>query len=201
MISTEREILLALYALYLWDCIHWLSIEQVAFVRLSKRWVRKQITPLSFTLLGRMPILRNPVSTTPGLIICSELDDPLDLPLDTKRLRKRILLLRRELFPLSVCAGISATYLLLILPTLILMGGLVALWKLLALTFLLLHLLVVSEFYIAGRQWREKAPKSFAETLIAICLNPLTAIRSADALMNWEFSKTKVTAIETALSR
>jgi hypothetical protein len=201
MINTEREILLVLYVLYLWDCIHWLSIEQVAFVRLSKRWVRKQINPLSFTLLGRMPVLRNPIFTSPGLIISNELHECLDVPLDSKRLRKRILMVRRELFPLSVCAGISATYLLLILPTLLLIGLFAALWKILALTFLLLHLLVIAEFYIAAREWREKAPKSFAEILIAICLNPLTAIRSADTLMNWEFSKTKPAVIEAALCR
>ena len=194
--TTEHYLLALLYALYLWDCIHWLSPGKVAFVRAGTRWVRKQPTAQSFTLLNRMPILRNPASVGPGLILCS--DTATDSP-SPRRVRATLRLLDKQLLWLSLFATMSATYLLLLLPAVILLGRFVAVWKPMGMMVLLLHIAVVIAFYRSARNWRATAPKSFWEAFAASALNPLSALRAADQIMVWTLSNITRAAVEAAV--
>jgi hypothetical protein len=194
--STEKELLALLYALYLWDCIHWLNPGQVAFVRAGKRWQRREPTAHSFTLLNRLPILRNPASMRPGLIVCGETTSAGPTP---RRIRATIRLLDKQLLMLSLLATMSASYLLLILPAVILAGRFVVIWKPLAIMIVLLHLAVVVEFYRTARAWRTESPRSFWEHFAASALNPLSALRAPDQIMLWTLSKASASAVETAV--
>jgi len=194
--STEKELLALLYALYLWDCIHWLTPGQVAFIRAGKRWQRREHTAHSFTLLNRLPILRNPASMRPGLIICNETADASPTP---RRIRATIRLLDKQLMMLSLLATMSASYLLLILPAVILAGRFVVIWKPLAIMILLLHLAVVVEFYRIARVWRTQSPRTFWESFAASALNPLSALRAPDHIMLWTLSKATASAAESAI--
>ncbi len=194
--TTEQELLAVLYALYLWDCMHWLSPGQVAFVRSGKQWVRKQANAQSFTLLNRMPIARNPASMSPGLIICSS--SATDKP-SPRRINAILRLLDKRLLLLSLFATMSATYLLLLVPAVILLGRFVAVWKPMAIMVLLLHVALVVEFYRAAKRWRIEAPKSFWEAFAASALNPLAALRAPDQIMIWSFSQATPTALDQAL--
>jgi hypothetical protein len=196
--TTETELLLLLYALYLWDCIHWLNPGQVAFLRAGNRWQRRQLTTHSFTLLNRLPILRNPASMRPGLIVCNEGGGA---ALAARRVRATIRLLDRQLMLLSLFATMSATYLLLILPAVILLGRFVVVWKPLGAMVLLLHITVVVEFYRTAKAWRIQSPRAFWEAFAASALNPLSALRAPDQIMLWTFARTTPAAIETAVDR
>jgi len=194
--SAEKELLALLYALYLWDCIHWLTPGNVAFVRAGKRWQRRELTTHSFTLLNRMPILRKPTSMRPGLIVCSESGGE---NLSPRRIQATIRLLDKQLLLLSLFATMSATYLLVLLPVVILLGRFVIVWKPLAIIVLLLHISVVIEFYRNAAAWRVASPRAFWEAFASSALNPLSALRAPDQIMLWTLSKASPTAIESAL--
>jgi hypothetical protein len=194
--SAEKELLAVLYALYLWDCIHWLAPGHVAFVRAGKRWQRREPTTHSFTLLNRMPILRNPASMRPGLIVCGETGVSTETP---RRIRASIRLLDRQLLLLSLFATMSATYLLILLPAVILLGRFIVVWKPLAVIVLLLHISVVVEFYRTTGVWRATSPRAFWEAFAASALNPLSALRAPDQIMLWTLSQASPAAVDSAL--
>ena len=146
-----------------------------------------------------MPILRNPFSTRAGLIVSS------DTSMGTtdrriKRLGHRISKLQDKLRPLSAAAAFLAVCILVLVPATILSGRFLVFWKPLTLVLLATQFAVAAEFYLAARNWRRLERRSFWESFVAVCLNPLSAIRSADTIMRWNFSRTNISTIIEAVS-
>lgn len=175
---------MVLYGFYALSCLHWIGLEQVAVVWNRKfEWSEKIVGPNSYTLLKRMPLLRNPLSTRPGIAI---------LPImelgKAKLVRAKLRGISYRTRSLAVVAGISGIYLLLFLPVFIYLGLLPLLWKPLSVIMLSLHSLVVIEFIACTRMWRRRDSATFISALISVCLNPVAAIRSADVVCGWKLS-------------
>jgi hypothetical protein len=191
-IDPEQALIATIWVVYLLGCLHWLSPGQVAYVCDRKgSWSAKRIDAKSYTLLGRMPLVRNPFSTKAGLVLLTEpigagvherlfrMNGPA-LSAATRGLRNRTKML-------SLVARISAVYLLAILPGFVAMGLLELLWRQLLIMLLAVHLAVIAEFWACTRLWRRVDGTSYTQTLISVCLNPLAGIRSADSISNWWF--------------
>ena len=97
-----------------------------------------------------------------------------------KRLGRRISKLQDKLRPLSAAAAFLAVCILVLVPATILSGRFLVFWKPLTLVLLATQFAVAAEFYLAARNWRRLERRSFWESFVAVCLNPLSAIRSAD---------------------
>lgn len=195
---TESELVILIYALYLWDCIHWIQNGQTAYLKNGEKWERKQIDRLSFTLLGRMPVVRNPLSTRPGIIVVHASEDLNDHCSDSKSVRRTIRIFRKRAIDLSMYSAISGCLLLLVLPALIMMNLIAAQWKSLAAALFIGHVAVISEFYRTCSDWRLQSRQQFIEALVALSLNPLSAIRCPDVAMKWKFSAVSSHALDIA---
>jgi purine-cytosine permease-like protein len=102
---------------------------------------------------------------------------------------------------LRLSSSISGFYLLVLLPAIVVSGFFLPFWKLLAALFVIFHGLVIAEFFAATRLWRSTDRNSYFQTLIAISLNPLAAIRSADLLSKWVFEQAHPQQLETVLGK
>lgn len=188
MMSIDSELVALIYGLYLWECIYWLKDDQTAYVKNGATWTRKRSSQLSFTLLGRMPVFRNPFSIWPGIVISANVAASETSPSNARSIKRAIRLFRTQSFELCIYSALSGCFLLFLLPAFIMMNMIVAHWKTLVAILLILHLAVLSEFYRTCAEWRSQARKSFVEAFIAISLSPLTAVRCSDAAMRWKFS-------------
>jgi len=182
MPAIELELLIAIYALYLFDCLHWLKPGEAAFMRrFNGEWQRKSCHPEAYTLLGRMPILRNPFDLRPGWLISPAPDSPAP---QLNRFIEESLPHRRMLTALLT---LSAFNLLILLPTVIALNILQTSWRLVATLILITHITVAVEFIAQSTHWRRTDPKSFWREFLAILLNPINALRSADTLCSHLF--------------
>jgi hypothetical protein len=201
MTSSERNFLVVLYALYIWECIYWLLPGEVSFTRSHKHWVMRKVTSLSFTLLGRAPLFRNPASFRAGLIVCKPKSrDATNLPPE-RRLQAQLRWVERRSKFLHLSSTISGFYLLVLLPAIVASGFFLPFWKLLAALLMILHGFVIADFFAATHLWRSTDRNSYFQTLVAISLNPLAAIRSADLLSKWAFERAYPQQLETVLGK
>jgi hypothetical protein len=178
MISSEHELISAVYAIYLFDCLHWLAPGEIAMTRkMVGGWYVRRVEILSFTLLGRLPFLTNPVDFRPGLIRFKEPEFALATS-DHKQLNSICYFGR--LLPLY--CGSGAMLFLLLLPLLAEFGWLPIVWVYLLAALLSIHVLIVTEFLRKGCAWRAEDPASFWRSFTSLCINPLAALRTGDVL-------------------
>jgi len=184
MLSIEREFITLIYAIYAIDCIHWLKPGEEAFTRrILGGWHRQENKDGSFTLLGHMPVVRNPLDLRPGWIVCSDRG--------TKGCGLRAgaahLFLERSLPErhfMTAFSALSALNLLVSLPATLALGLIASRWKFLSILILVTHATLCFELYSQAKRWRQMDRQGFWRNFGAIVLNPISAIRSNDVLCN-----------------
>ncbi len=182
MISPDGELVCVVYALYLFDCIHWIRIGEVAATRgFWTGWKFWKMDDLSFTLLGRMPVLVNPIDFRPGFVRlgsalaqdCETFVNMSDQDSDH---------IRGFSHSLTLCCGCGGVLFLVALPLIVQSGWLSFLWKPLLLMIGIMHTAIVAEFVRNSSEWRIIEPRTFWRTLVAVSLNPISALRAGDVL-------------------
>jgi hypothetical protein len=177
MLPIERELAVAIWALYSIDCVHWLKPGEVAFTRgRGKTWKNHPYREEAFTLLGRMPVIVNPLDLRPGLVVVSAAEE--------SRTQARLEgAARRDLkrrFALVAISYIAAVNLLVLVPALLLKGWFEFAWKVPAASLLATHACILLEVLFGMRKWRRQAPGAFWPEFIALLLNPVGALRASD---------------------
>ena len=181
MTRIETELLAALFLIYAYDCVHWIGPEDRAFTRSSTRdWKSHQRGPLSFTLLGKTPLLVDPLLLFPGYIRIKS-----SSPAPDRALRKVSKQLNR-LWITEMQCRIQAMLLLLFLPWIIWTHRLLYFWQELSAILLCSHLLLMLSFFLALRRNSIARPMSFAAPML---LNPLGATRLLEVLSQGIFDK------------
>jgi len=167
--------LCALFIMYLYDCVYWLGPDEQAFTRTSSDgWKTWQRGPMSFTLLGRIPVVAAPLLVHPGFIRLRGADAA-----NSQRILRKVGRRLNALELLLVLCRTQAILLLVYLPALILLHRLEALWPYFLGVVLLLHTLLC---VFAVRVLRRSKSGSWRTMVSSIALNPLGATRVFDAI-------------------
>jgi hypothetical protein len=170
----ETLFLCAIFALYLSDCVYWLGPDEQAFTRTSRDdWKTWQRGAMTFTLLGRAPILVAPLLVYPGFIRMRA-----DAALHPRTLRKVTRRLNAMQFLLAICRT-QAFLLLVYLPALIVFHRLITLWPYFLGLVLLMHGVLC---FFAGRALRRSKSASWRTAAGSIVFNPLGATRVLDTI-------------------
>ena len=194
MLTVERELTIALYALYAIECIHWLKEGQVAVTRkLDGTWRVHECGAEAYTLLGRMPVFVNPFDLRPSFARI-----PLTVPdMIAARLDKLFATKLPEVEILTAISIFNALNLLLILPLFLVIGFIPVWWEIWAGFALLGHIALNVGFFLQGRDWRRSDAGSFWRELLSILLNPLAALRCGDVLLR-EIAKVDLSSDQKA---
>lgn len=200
MIFPDHELILVIYGLYAFECLHWLQPKYVAFVRnWTGRWSAVEYDDSSFTLLGRKPYFVNPLPFSPGLIVCSwtrngegevqphSASAPSILQEGTSEITEegieRLASLSSPV--LSILTSLLATYLLLILPYIALRGYLPLVWRILVFELVTLHFGVLLAWWqVCVGAAHRIPPRAWWPKFMPLLLNPVAAIRAGDTLAN-----------------
>ena len=181
MTRTETELLAALFLIYAYDCVHWIGPEDHAFTRSSiKDWKSHQRGPLSFTLLGKTPLLVDPFLFLPGYIRNKSLSPAPD------RVLHKVSRQLNRLWIIEMQCRIQAMLLLLFLPWIIWTHRLLYLWQTLSAVLVCSHLLLMLSFILALRCNSIAHPISCAAPVF---FNPLGATRLLEVLSQGLFDK------------
>jgi hypothetical protein len=182
MTHIETVFLCALFVLYVYDCVFWLAPDEQAFTRTAghgwKTWRRE---PMSFTLLGRTPVLAAPLLVRPGFIRARGASTK-----DSERILHKV---GRRLYALElllVLCRTQAILLLIYLPALILLHRLDALWPYFLGVVLFVHILLC---FFAIRALRRTQLDSWRTAATSIALNPLGATRAFDVISQALFDR------------
>jgi hypothetical protein len=182
MLSTERELAFAIYALYALECTHWLKQGQAAMtLRWNGTWKRHEATSESYTLAGRMPVIVNPIDFRPAYIAVQP-NQPLSI-IDKATGR----LISERLPKLGLLTGFSvlgALNLLVFLPALLLTGSLGAWWQLIVALLIATQFGIAAEVFEGAKAWRVADRASFWREFAALILNPIAALRGGDMLLS-----------------
>ena len=180
MLPIEREFAVAIWVLYSIDCVHWLKPGESALVRRwGAGWKLQEHREEAFTLLGRMPVVVNPLDLRPGLVILrSGLGGAADAREAGARVKKQL----KGTGVLTAVAYIAAVNLLVLVPALLLKGWFEFLWKIPVALLVWTHVLLVSEVVFRAKEWRRAEPGKFWPEFVAIALNPVGALRAGDLL-------------------
>jgi hypothetical protein len=186
MKDTELSLIVVIYGLYLWDCLHWIERGAIAFTATTaSAWKKTEITKLTYTLLGRAPVLRNPFLFTPGLII---IDITSGKRLSAAELAIQLKTIRTQTRLLQFASTVSAIMFLVILPAIVKLGLISFYWRPLLTALALAHFLTIGSFFYSTPEWRKHDSSSYRSTILSLALNPLAALRSADLYSKWKFS-------------
>ncbi|MDR3734958.1 MAG: hypothetical protein P4L10_05395 [Acidobacteriaceae bacterium] len=172
MTAIDKELIGAIYALYGWECLHWLKGEQVAFTRWIHTWHQWQIDDHSFTLLNRMPYVVNPISIRPAWIVYSAEPGLLDI-----RKAERLFCACPRL--LSVSAVASIFLILIVVPLVVGTGLLPFLWRELAAVIAINQICAGWMMHRAMKAWG-RSKELVIRRMLEVSLNPIAAARSAD---------------------
>jgi hypothetical protein len=182
-ITPEQWLISTIWGIYLLGCLHWVGPGEVAYVGdRSGKWISNSVLHTSYTLLGRMPVLRNPMSTYAGFAIVKGRSLDSTPVMVSEALTRGVRNRTRILAIVSAALGI---YMLIVLPAFIVMGLLPRVWLQLLLGMAALQSSVLLEFWVCTRFWRRSERASYVQVLLSISLNPLGAVRSADLISNW----------------
>jgi hypothetical protein len=180
-LTVEREFASAIYILYAIERIHWLKPGQAALTRrFGGGWKHHIFRDDSFTLLERMPVCVNPMDFRPSYVagtaerLCRQ--EPIEADLISE-----VVLEARVLTAFSI---VGAANLLLILPALLLSGLLGAWWRIVLWIVLTTQVCLGIEFFERGKAWRQARPMEFWQAFIPTLLNPISALRSGDMVLN-----------------
>jgi hypothetical protein len=174
MTAIESELLGTLIGLYAWECLFWIGPDRIAWSRAGgARWQAHRCTASSFTLLGRRPVLSDPLLIRPGVV-----RDAADA--DAGRQDRALRRTERRLSPLwllTVQCRWQAFLLLVLLPFLLYRGLLLPLWRPYSAVLLASHVLLIFSVAVAMQGLRNRR-----SVLAPIVLNPLGATRVLDVL-------------------
>jgi hypothetical protein len=181
MLAIEREFVAVIYALYGFDCLHWLKPGQTAYTRrLNNEWKKWANEDGAFTLLGRMPVVTNPFELRPGWIVL-DAERP-SAAVSAKSTSKFL----QDAMPhwqiLAALCAMGAMNLLVLLPAIVVLGLLERGWVVPCVNMLVIHFGIVYEVYRQGGKWRSADSGGFWREYIALLLNPIAALRSGDLL-------------------
>ena len=189
MTSIDFDLVLLIYVLYLYECVHWIKEDEIAYTRsYSGRWKRWEHTAVSFTLLNRLPCLVSLVPIAWGFISvhrkCSSEDD----------IRSRLLtinqMVNRSHRSLHLASSIQAIVMLIVVPLIVGLQHLEHFWLPLLTLILISHGVTVMLFTRNLRRWKPDL-QGMVVDLVPVCANPLAAIRSADILSRRMFEALK----------
>jgi hypothetical protein len=183
------ELLAVLYLLYAMECIKWLAPGEQVFTRKSANgWAEHRPDEMSYKLLGRMPLLVDPLLFRPGFLRVKG-------SVPQARLRERAL--RRtahrlnNLWITDLLCRLQAMLLLLYVPAVVALHRLSAMWPLLLGAILTNHVLLMVAFYIALRRF---GCSRMLAAIGPLLLNPLGATRAMEALSQVIFDREIVAA-------
>jgi hypothetical protein len=197
MLAIEHEFVGTIYALYFLECLHWLKPGEIAFTgRSNREWKPWQNHPGSFTLLGRMPVLRSPFDLRPGWIVFNQTKPQCDSP--SKEQLDAFIRAQLPSRYLTVLAVLEAFNLLVLLPAILSLGLFPSRWLPFTVIVLVIHIAIACETYIQAKPWRMALPKEFWREYLAILLNPLAAVRCGDLLSRYLFGIPSSTGPEPA---
>jgi len=129
-------------------------------------------------LLGRMPVLANPIDLRPGWAVYNFNASSFTTE-SIEQFLEKSMPDRRYLTAISILAGLN---LLVVFPWL-LISGLLGIYFRAPVTLLtVMHLLIGFEVYAQGRVWRTQKQGEFWREFISLLLNPVAALRSGDVL-------------------
>jgi len=148
-------------------------------------WKKTEITELTYTLLGRAPVLRNPFLFTPGLIIAATTSGK---HLSAVELATQVKAIRKQTRLLLFASTVSAIMFLVVLPAIVKLGLISFYWKPLLIALALAHFFAMGSFFYSTPEWRKQDSASYRPTIFSLALNPLAALRSADLYSKWRFS-------------
>ena len=161
--------------MYLYDCVYWLAPDEQAFTRTSRDgWKTWQREAMSFTLLGRIPVLAAPLLIHPGFIRLRGASTK-----GPDRILRKVGRRLQALDLLLVLCRTQAILLLVYLPALLLLHRLDALWPYFLAIVLVIHLLLC---LLAIGVLRRLKVTSWRTAATSIVLNPLGATRAFDAI-------------------
>lgn len=179
MSSIEKLFLAVLYGLYLYDCVFWIAPGQQSYTRVSaSEWKQWQREPLSFTLLGRLPVLSSPFLINPGFVRVTAAATARSLRMLAKRLN--------ALYALLTLCRLQAFLLLVYTPVLLVLHRLASLWPWLLGSLMLSH---VSLCYFAIRALRSAKPDAWLTPAASLLFNPLGATRAFDLIAQAYFDQ------------
>jgi len=196
MLTVERELTFVLYALYMVECVHWLEQGEGAVTRkLDGTWRVHEFGADAYTLLGRMPVIVNPIDLRPSyarvqltvtdMFSCAAVDRLLETKLP-------------EVGILTAISIFNALNLLVLLPLFLRIGFIPVWWEIWAGSATFAHVALGVEFFLQGRDWRRSNSGEFWREFLSILLNPVAALRCGDVLLRGiskiEFSNTEKTA-------
>jgi hypothetical protein len=178
MTQTETSLIAVIYLIYLHDCVYWLSPDEVAMTRSSSTsWRPNAATALSFTLLGKRPLLVDPFLIRPGFVRLKLLSLP--VPNRTNKALRALATRLDRWWILELQCQVQAMLLLFFLPAVIWTHRLAYGWKFFMLALLISHFLLCLSLWLAMRRCAVSKPFSLAAPFV---LNPLGATRIIDAL-------------------
>lgn len=179
MITIEHELTAGIYVLYAMDCVHWLKPGQTALTRqLTGGWRSLEYKEESFTLLGRMPVLANPIDLRPGWALYDS-QAPSFTTESIEQFLEESMPDRRYLTAISILAGLN---LLVVFPWLLMSGLLGMYFRAPVALLMTTHLLIAFEVYAQAGLWRTHNKGEFLREFVSLLLNPLAALRSGDVL-------------------
>jgi hypothetical protein len=185
MMRIDVELIGAVYALYAYDCIHWLKEEDVGFTRgWSRDWRIWRHGLTSFTLLGRRPCVVNLLPFFAGFACVREEELP-----DAEAMEILQELDRRlggGSTALAVATSAEAAVMLLLVPAMFLTNAVHYAWQPLLALIVMTHAATAVLFVRGVRRW-ERSRHDRVMDLAAILANPLSAIRSGDVLVQRAF--------------
>lgn len=181
MLTTERELVAAIYLLYLSECIHWLKQGQTAMtLRLDGTWKSHRATEDSYALAGRTPVFVNPIDLRASYMGIHAGQLPSIIDTTTGRLVSEKL---PDMGLLTAFAVLGALNLLIVLPFLLLSGFLGPWWRVVIALLVFTQIGTAMEVFLDAGPWRAADPRGFRREFVALLLNPVAALRSGDILL------------------
>lgn len=184
MLAVDKEICALLYAIYLSDCIHWLRRGEAVVTRGARGALKLTVnTGVGYLLLGRQPVLANPLDLRPGLAVAERSDGLLE------GAEAHVKENWNEYASLVALGYFLFFTLLIFLPTLLLLHILDATWRIVVLMLVFLWASVAIEFHLSARKLQATRNANYNKEFISVLLNPLLAIRAASLLMRLAVSE------------
>lgn len=183
MTRPEVELLGVLLLMYAYECTYWLNDADQAFTRTGNGgWKRHTKGATSFTLLGRVPVIADPLLLSPGFVrnrSRASQEKP-----DARALR-RVAASLRAAWILELQCRLQAILLLLLLPWILWTHRLLPLWRPFTEVLLVSHCLLLISLFLALRRNNVKKTGS---AMGPVLLNPLGATRTMDLLAQTIFA-------------
>jgi hypothetical protein len=184
MTRIELDLIVLIYVMYLYECIHWLKEGDIAYTRsYFKSWKKWEHTTLSFTLLRRRPYAVNLFPFASGFISVRRTAFAQDRVL---KILQRVDRFSRFYWSLRLASSVQAGIMLVLVPLVIGFEKLSNAWLSLLILVLASHIITATIFTLNILLLVKDRSKVLTDVL-SVYLNPIAAIRSGDALVQRTF--------------